>query len=177
MRMAQNTTRKKDLIQLAAVLAVVVLASWLSASWFFRLDLTAEKRYTLAPITRDFLRNMESDVMVKVYLDGELNIGFQKLARATRETLDEIRIVSRGKFHYEFVNPLEAPEARQELEEIGLSPVPVFESSADGRKIQSNVYPYALFSIAGYDLPISLLDNLPGLSGAENLNILSLIHI
>jgi ABC-2 type transport system permease protein len=169
--MAQNTTRKKDLIQLAAFLLVIVLISWLSASWFFRIDLTAEKRYTLAPITRDFLRNMESDVMVKVYLDGELNTGFQKLARATRETLDEFRIVSRGKFHYEFVDPLEAPEVRQELEENGLSPVPVFESSADGRKIQSNVYPYALFNVAGYDLPVNLLDNLPGLSGAENLNI------
>jgi ABC-2 type transport system permease protein len=169
--MAQNTTRKKDLIQLAAFLLVIVLISWLSASWFFRIDLTAEKRYTLAPITRDFLRNMESEVMVKVYLDGELNTGFQKLARATRETLDEFRIVSRGKFHYEFVDPLEVPEVQQELEENGLSPVPVFESSADGRKIQSNVYPYALFNVAGYDLPINLLENLPGLSGAENLNI------
>jgi ABC-2 type transport system permease protein len=169
--MAQNTTRKKDLIQLAAFLLVIVLISWLSASWFFRIDLTAEKRYTLAPITRDFLRNMKSEVMVKVYLDGELNTGFQKLATATRETLDEFRIVSRGKFHYEFVDPLEVPEVQQELEENGLSPVPVFESSADGRKIQSNVYPYALFNVAGYDLTINLLENLPGLSGAENLNI------
>src|SRR5690606_29529096 len=127
--MAQNTTRKKDLIQLAVFLVVIVLISWLSASWFFRIDLTAEKRYTLAPITRDFLRNMESDVMVKVYLDGELNAGFQKLARATRETLDEFRIVSRGKLRYEFVDPIESAEVRQELEETGLSPVPVFESS------------------------------------------------
>ncbi|GAO31824.1 gliding motility-associated ABC transporter substrate-binding protein GldG [Geofilum rubicundum] len=169
--MAQNDTKKKDLIQLAAFLALIVLAGWLSANWFFRIDLTAEKRYTLAPITRDFLRNMESDVMVKVYLDGELNVGFQKLARATREALDEFRIISRGKFHYEFVDPMEDSEARQELEKMELKPVPVFESSADGRKIQSNVYPYALFNVDGYDLPVNLLENLPGLSGAENLNI------
>ena len=169
--MAQNNTRKRDLTQLAAILTVIVLLSVLSASWFFRIDLTAEKRYTLAPITRDFLGNMEPDVMVKVYLDGELNAGFQKLARATRETLDEFKIVSGGKFHYEFVNPQETLAVRQELEEMGLSPVPVFESSADGRKIQSNVYPYAIFNIDGFDLPISLLENLPGLSGAENLNI------
>jgi ABC-2 type transport system permease protein len=169
--MAHNNTRKKDLIQLATFLALIVLIGWLSANWFFRIDLTAEKRYTLAPVTRDFLHDMESDVMVKVYLDGELNVGFQKLARATREALDEFRIVSRGKFHYELVDPQEDSEARKELEEMQLKPVPVFESSADGRKIQSNVYPYALFNVDGYDLPINLLENLPGLSGAENLNI------
>ena len=169
--MAQNNTKKKDITQLLVVLLVIVLIGFLSSFWFFRLDLTSEKRYTLAPITRDFLRNMETDIMVKVYLDGELNVGFQKLARATRETLDEFRIVSQGKLHYKIIDPLDKQSVVQELKDLGLSPVPVFESSADGRKIQSNVYPYALFTIGDYQLSVNLLENLPGLSGAENLNI------
>lgn len=171
MTMLKNRVVKRDLMQLAIVLVVIVLVNLVSARWFFRIDLTAEKRYTLAPVTRSFLRNLEHDVMVKVYLAGDLNVGFQRLARATKETMDEFRLVSRGAFMYEFIDPAANSQAIEELREYGLRPIPVFEAAADGRQIQSNVYPYAILHIDGYDIAINLLENMPGRSGAENLNI------
>jgi ABC-2 type transport system permease protein len=169
--MTQNLSRKRDLTHLAIVILAIVLINVLSAAWFFRLDLTAEKRYTLAPVTSDYLKNLDKEIMVKIYLTGDLNLGFQKLARATREMLDEIKLAAGSNLRYEIVDPNKDGKAVETLKEYNLEAVPVFESAADGRKIQSRVYPYALVSANDLEAPINLLENMSGLSGAENLNI------
>lgn len=169
--MTKNNIRNKDLRQLVLVIAGVVLINLISATYFFRIDLTAEKRYTLAPVTRNFLRNLDKEILVKIYLTGELNVGFAKLSKATKEMLDEIRYVSGSNLQYEIIDPNTNVDAANTLKEFGLSAVPVFETAADGRKIQSRVYPYAVFRVDGYEAPVNLLENMPGLSGAENLNI------
>jgi len=169
--MTKNNIRNKDLRQLVLVIAGVVLINLISATYFFRIDLTAEKRYTLAPVTRNFLRNLDKEILVKIYLTGELNVGFAKLSKATKEMLDEIRYVSGSNLQYEMIDPNSNADAANTLKEFGLSAVPVFETAADGRKIQSRVYPYAVFMVDGYEAPVNLLENMPGLSGAENLNI------
>lgn len=169
--MSKNSTRNRDLKYLVLAIAAVVVVNLLSTQWFFRWDLTAEKRYTLTPVTRNYLRNLDEEILVKVYLTGDLNVGFQKLSRATRELLDEIQQVAGGGLHYELIDPNEQADAQDTLATYGLQAVPVFETEADGRKIQSRVYPYALVQFAGMEAPVNLLENLPGLSGAENLNI------
>lgn len=169
-RWSRPAMLRKDLAQLGAVVALVLAVNVLAQQWYFRLDLTAEKRYTLAPVTKQFLGQNDKQVLVKVYLSGDLNPGFSKLARATRDMLDEFRLASGAALRYEFVDPADSPTAKEELAEYELAAVPVFETQADGRRIQSNVYPYALFNIDDYELPVNLLDNLPGRSGAENLN-------
>lgn len=169
--MTKNNIRNKDLRQLVLVIAGVVLINLISATYFFRIDLTAEKRYTLAPVTRNFLRNLDKEILVKIYLTGELNVGFAKLSKATKEMLDEIRYVSGSNLQYEMIDPNTNTDAANTLKEFGLSAVPVFETAADGRKIQSRVYPYAVFMVDDYEAPVNLLENMPGLSGAENLNI------
>lgn len=126
---------------------VIVLINVVLSGKFFRVDLTEEKRYTLAPVTKSFLSNLETDVFIRVYLDGELNPGFRKLARSSHETLEEFRIISRGRIKYEFIDPTDNSEIVEELKELGVSPVPVFEVTADGRRIQSNVYPFAHFRV------------------------------
>src|SRR5690606_29101146 len=143
---------------------LIVLINVVLSGKFFRVDLTEEKRYTLAPVTKSFLSNLETDVFIRVYLDGELNPGFRKLARSSRETLEEFRIISRGRIKYEFIDPTDNSEIVEELKELGVSPVPVFEVTADGRRIQSNVYPFAHFRVGEYEMVVNLLENVPGLN-------------
>lgn len=169
--MAMRKNWKGNIAELALWIVGIILVNLFFSTRYFRIDLTDEKRYTLAPITKQFLRGFEKDVMVKVYLDGDLNAGFRRLSRATRETLEEFRIVSRGKLYYQFVDPKEEPVALEELKNLDLSPVSLFETTSDGRRIQSNIYPYANFHIEGYELTVNLLENLPGLSGEANLNL------
>ena len=152
------------------VVGIIILNIILS-KFYFRLDLTKEKRYTLAPVTRTFLKNLENEIFVKLYLTGELNVGFLKLSKSTREMLDELRRVSGNRLYYEIIDPTENIDEQSNLKDFGFQYVPVYESTPDGRKIQSRVYPFAIIQMSDYEIGVNLLENLPGLSGAENLNI------
>jgi len=93
-----NKNRKRDLFQLLLVLVTVALFNLISAHWFFRWDLTADKRYTISPVTVNLMKQLDKEVMVKIYLGGDLTVDFQRLSRATREMLDEVGRFSGASF-------------------------------------------------------------------------------
>lgn len=166
---------RKDIIGFTLVVVLVLALNWLASGWFFRLDLTEEKRYTLSSNSRVFLEGMGTDMVVTVYLDGDLNPGFNKLARSTREMLDEFRVHAGDKLIYSFVDPNDGSSSQrkalyEKLQRLGCEPVPVFEASEDGRKTRSMVFPYALVAVGSQTKVVNLLDNIQGYSGAENLN-------
>ena len=110
-----------------------------------------------------------------MYLEGDLNIGFSKLSRATYELLNELKVYGGHELTYTFLDPTttsgkEKKQLQEELKKLSLSPTPVFETQEDGRKTTSYVYPYAVIDINNFQLPINLLENIKGLSGPENLN-------
>ena len=164
----------KSIYHLLMVLAVIVVVNMVADKWFFRIDLTSEKRYTLADITKSFLKSMDDDVLIKVYLAGDLNPGFKRLSRATKEMLDEFDVYT-SSLQYEFIDPgkgtrKEKKEFVERLEKLGLQPYPVIETKEDGRKTKSYVFPYAIIYFQGKEIPVNLLDNIRGMSGQENLN-------
>ncbi len=165
----------RGIATIGVVVALLVGVNYVASRLFFRLDLTSEKRFTLAPVTRTFLKQLDDEVLVKVYLDGELNPGFSRLRKATREMLSEFAVFASKGITWQFVDPLkmtkdQAGDFKTSLEEAGLGGVPVFETTEDGRKTRSLVFPYALVEYGDHQIWINLLDNLPGLSGDENLN-------
>ena len=52
--------RKMDLRNLALFIAAIVLLNVLASEFFTRFDFTAEKRYTLSPITKNILKDLKS---------------------------------------------------------------------------------------------------------------------
>jgi ABC-2 type transport system permease protein len=72
-----------------------------------------------------------------VYLDGEFPAGFKRLARETREMLDEMRAYN-PNIEYEFINPsessdnLERQRIHQQLVEKGLNPTDLQVKTKDG---------------------------------------------
>lgn len=165
----------RRVLSVVAAIGIVLLVNWLVAPLSVRWDLTADKRFTLAPVSRQFLKSLSHEVLVKVYLSGELNAGFTRLKKGTAEMLDELNRVSVHGVRYQFVDPNQLSKADGEelmhsLESAGLGGVPVFEATEDGRKTRSVVFPYALVQVGEYDLWVNLLQNVAGLSGDENLN-------
>ncbi len=104
--MKKRKITDKPLISLVLSLAVVLLLAWILSSFFYRFDLTSEKRYTLSSYSKKSLRNLKKVVLVKVYLDGELNIPFRKMEQRIRETLDEFKVYAGDNLRYEFINPV-----------------------------------------------------------------------
>jgi len=172
--MSGNSNRKKDLISFGLLMAVVVLVYVAASSLVMRIDLTAEKRFTLAEITRDFLSGMEEPVNARIYLTGDLNVGFSRLSESVEEKLGEFDVYAGSRLDYQFIDPNdsddESKRAVEYLAELGLDPVPVYEAKEDGSRSRTLVYPYLVFRSGEADIAVNLLENMPGQSGAENLN-------
>ncbi|WP_439184788.1 gliding motility-associated ABC transporter substrate-binding protein GldG [Carboxylicivirga taeanensis] len=174
--MSVSLNHSNKAVQLLIVFFGMVAIAWLSHQVFFRIDLTSEKRYTLTNTTRQFMQDLDSELYVKVYLEGSLNSGFSRLSNASREMLEELKAEAGRSMQFEFINPDEksAKEKKallEELAEYGFEAQTVFETAEDGRQIQSFVFPYALVYYKERIIGVNLLENLPSRSGLENINI------
>ena len=167
----QRTNR----VHLMLLPIALIIVNMLSAVAHFRIDLTSEGRFTLSNVSRNYLENISDDVIIKLYLDGELNPGFSRLKKATTEMIDELDVCANKNIRYLTLNPSEMQktdyeELTSQLTEVGMGGVPVFETKEDGRKTRTIVYPYVQISSGDKYTWVNLLENIPGLSSDENLN-------
>ncbi len=170
--MWMNSKKTGDLLLLANGLVLVILFNIIAAFYFFRIDLTEEKRYTIQPQTKAILKNLEEVVFVEVFLEGEdLNPEFRRFQKSIRETLEEFRIYSDNKIQYTFTDPLQATNEKArnefiaELNSKGVSPRNVIETR-DGQRVEKFVFPGALISYEGFETGVMLLKG----SRAQNIN-------
>jgi ABC-2 type transport system permease protein len=166
--------KRRDFINLILVFAIIVLLNFISSFVFKRLDLTAEKRYTLAPSTKQMLSGIDDVVFFKIYLDGEFPSGYERLRKATKEMLDEFRIYSKN-IEYEFINPYANPDKKQQTELFkqlyakGIQPGNVDMNDENGTR-QKYVFPGAIVSYRGRELPVQLLKSVNGTASDDQLN-------
>ncbi len=168
---------KKKALHIVSFIGIVILAYFLSEKFFFRWDLTSEKRYSLSDNTKHLLKNLNEEMNVTIYLDGDLNSGFLRLRKATKELLDEFDAYSSKKIQYEFVNPSagatkeERQKKYEELEKKGMRGIVVYDGNKEGESRQKIVYPWAEITYNNKTKTVNLLKNIPNNSGEENLNI------
>ena len=171
----KNVNKKRDITTLIAGVGVILLLNYIGSFAFERFDLTSEKRYTISENSKELSANLEDIVFVKVYLEGEFPAGFKRLRDETREMLNEFRAYSKGNIEYEFINPSESPDEK-EREEIykqlykeGLRPTDLNVKDEDG---QTNkiIWPGAIFTYRGKDVPVQLLKSQMGTSPEMMLN-------
>jgi len=155
----------------ASVLVVMIILALLH----FRLDLTEDKRYTLSEPTKKILRELDRDVFIEVYLDGEMPAGFKKLKRTTEQYLEEFRIMSDRKVSFNFTNPSEGNDndAREkfynQLIDKGLQPVNVMAGDGEGGKTQKMIFPSLTVNCNKVQVPVNFLKNDPSVSADMNL--------
>lgn len=156
-----RSRKSRDLTQFLVLTGTILLLNILSAYFFFRLDLTQDKRYTMAPATRRLLENLPHEVHVDVYLEGEFPAGFKRLQSAVRETLAEFRVHS-NQFSYSFIDPSAGTDLKKRnqlytsLALKGIQPTNLFALEGD-KKIEKLVFPGAIISANGKEEVVMLL--------------------
>lgn len=166
--------RNTDLLNLAIVLGALILLGYVSTFFFARFDLTSEKRYTLTDSTKDLLGELDDVIYVRVYLEGELPAGFRRLRDRTREMLDEFRAYGDQQIEYEFINPAANDEAsnrqlQEQLIKLGVEPTNIQIRQGDGMTTKM-VFPGAVMTYQGEEIPLQLLKSRLGASPEEMLN-------
>jgi len=120
----------------------------------FRIDLTSEKRFTLAAETRRLCNDLHDDVLIKVYLDGSINPGFNRLHKACEDLLNECKQLNSKHFKIEFTTPSkdrtkeETAAVEKQLYEKGLIPEDVYVKSGD-KSTAYKIFPGAIISYKG----------------------------
>lgn len=154
--------KRANLIALVVGIAIIIVVNYISSHLFTRFDLTAEKRYSLAPATKTLLKNLNDIAFFKVYLYGkELPPAFQRLSNETREMLNEFRAYN-DNIHFEFVdlseieNTKDRNDAYRLLVEKGLQPTNL-RMNKKGEASQVTIFPGAIVTYRGKELPLQLL--------------------
>ena len=170
----RKNIRKNSFVQLAIGLAIIVLLNIIGSFAFYRLDLTAEKRYTLSPSTREMLKELKDVVYFKVYLEGEFPAGFKRLRNETREMLNQFRAYS-DKIEYEFIDPSSGNNKKEtealysQLAQIGLNATDLRVKEKDGMTSKM-IFPGAVVTYRDKELPLDLLLTQVGRPPEEVLN-------
>ncbi|MDX2302516.1 MAG: gliding motility-associated ABC transporter substrate-binding protein GldG [Microscillaceae bacterium] len=145
--------RKKHISQFLFGIILLVGLNVVANRYFLRLDLTEDQRYSISPATKKILRNLQQDVYIKVYLEGEFPAGFKRLQKAVREALDEFKIYAGNKLNYRFIDPSlqgkdqkEKNQFYQQLVDKGISPTNLFVGQGDNRS-EKLIFPGAIISL------------------------------
>ena len=159
------------------IILIALLLVLISYFFYFRIDLTEDKRYSVSDLTKELLQSTNKEMKVTVFLDGDLNQGFRTLKSATADMLAEMSLYASQGIQVDFVNPSEA-DTQDEREKKyaalaaeGLTPTAIYEKDKEGKAMQKIVFPWMKIEYGNKSVLVNLLKNVRGLSGAENLNV------
>ena len=185
--------KRRNIKSFATALAVIIAVNFFSSYMFVRADLTGDKKYSLTDFTKQYLRNLKGNVMVRVYLDGnQLPVSFKRMRNEIKDRLDEFRIYGGSKIAYTFINPTENDDKQtrygiyKQLFDMGLRPVEIDDISQD-KETKTMIFPsaivcYTLEAYTGNDgnmrdttivreIGINLLKQDPQLAPGDEQNI------
>lgn len=121
MKLTQRTLS----IRILLYLGIFLLLNLLIYRHFFRLDFTADKRYTLSQSTRDILEELDEPVTITAYFSEELPAGASTMRKDFQDLLYEYESASDGNLVFEFINPNESEEDEQKAQQTGIQPIPL----------------------------------------------------
>ena len=154
---------------------IIVAFNFIANEFYFRLDLTKEKRYTLSPSSIDLVNKLDDDLYVTIFLDGDLPIEYKQLRSATRDILNEYRLLSEGKIKFDFEDILADKDIKDKetiLKEIfqkGLQ-IEQPELKPDEAPTEKYILPSGIVFYKGKEYPINLLKRQFGKSLEVEIN-------
>ena len=164
-----------DLVELGLILGIIIFLNIIAARYFFRLDLTADKHFSLSETSKELLPKLKQKVYVDVFLDGELTPDYERLKRAIKEKLDEFFIYSNGNVQYRFSNPnaIEDKNLKQQYASQLLQKGIEYRYERienEGNVSEQLIFPSALISSGNKEIPVMFLKGNKTAPIAEQLN-------
>ena len=168
----------KNTKKLLVTILALIIANIVGNYFFYRLDLTQDKRYTLSETSLNIIKNAKEPLYIDVFLKGNFPAEFKRLQNETKQILDEFKAYN-PNIIYQFVNPLENPEEAngimQSFIQRGLTPVKI-SIDDKGKQTQEVVFPWAIATYKDKSTKISLLKNKLGATTEQKV-ISSVQHL
>lgn len=175
----KRNLKQSSWIELGAGILLIIFANIISNYIFARIDLTAEKRYSLTQATKQLVKSIDEPVLFRVYLKDTASApfpaDFKRLQNETKQMLNQMRAYNKN-IQYEFVNPnsFTNPEDRrgfyQKLIQKGIQPTQIQVGNGSGMTQTIDIVPAATVTYKGRETAIQLLQQQKYVSQDELLN-------
>ncbi len=134
------------------VFGILLIMNVVFQSFYFRLDLTHDKRYTVTDVTANLLKQVDEKLFVSVYLEGDFPAEFNRLQIETRQFLEELQ-TKNSNLIIEFINP---NDKREELISKGMTPSQLTVEE-NGKLSNAIIFPWAELTYQNKTENVSLL--------------------
>jgi ABC-2 type transport system permease protein len=132
----------------------LIVLNIVSQDFYNRIDLTTDNRYTLAKVTKDIVANIDKQLIVKVYLEGDFPSEFKRLQIETRQFLEELN-AKNSFIKIQFLRP---DNQRERLIKAGMIPSQLTVKE-DGKLSNAIIFPWAEIMYKKKTNIVSLLPN------------------
>lgn len=145
-----------------AALILLILINYLGAVFHARIDLTNDKRYTLTGPVKQMLQDLDSEVTIDIFLEGDIQKDFKKLAGTVEDLLREFREIAGNNIRYRFISPEQEMEGTGKtyadtLSGLGISPINLTAQVKSGQQSQY-IFPTALVHYKNRMIPVNLVE-------------------
>nr|WP_236778443.1 gliding motility-associated ABC transporter substrate-binding protein GldG [Pseudalgibacter alginicilyticus] len=160
----------KKLKHIALLIIILIAINVISNSIYKRFDLTADKRYTLSKASANIIKDVDSPIIIDVFLSGDdFPSEFRKLQNETKQLLEEFSSKN-DNILFQFINPIEDEAHRdqniQQLSNRGLQPMRL-SVQENGKSSEEVIFPWALASYNDTTVIIPLVKNKIGATQQE----------
>src|ERR1051325_9548328 len=108
MKKKQIETLLYSVVGVGAMFLILVVLNFITGTFKQRVDLTAEKLYTLSPGTKEILKKLQGKVELRYYFtqgEKEVDPGLKSFAQRVEDLLAEYKLQSGGKIVVKKYNP------------------------------------------------------------------------
>lgn len=163
---------KSHLKHIAGLIALFVIINLASSHFFIRQDFTINQRFSLSNYSVELSQKIEKQVLVQVFLDGELPSNYKRLQREIGYLLEEYAAYN-SLVKFEFIDPTnenrDPMEVANQFYENGMSPK-VLNQLKNGEMREKIIFPWAIISYDGQKLPVKLISEQNQSENADLIN-------
>lgn len=138
--MNKNETKRQAILIAVIAIGILIAVNIISSTVFSRVDLTKNKTYTLSPISRQIVENLDDKMVVKVFFSDNLPPPYNNLRTQVKDILSDYRTYSNGNLNYEFYNPTgeeQNDELSKEAQKYGIQPVQMQVTDKDKFEVKA----------------------------------------
>ncbi len=152
--------------KLILYIVVVVMINLVGVNLFTRVDLTANKVYSLSPASKEAVATLSEPLTLKILFSANLPAPYNGVERYIHDLLQEYALAGNHYFNYQFFNPSGDDETAAKIQKMALSygikPVQIRAIEKDEVKFQKAYMGMVL--IHG-----DLVESLPAITETEGL--------
>ena len=152
-----ESKHKQLRVQALLIIGLIIFLNLLASRYFYRWDLTKEKRYSLSEVSKQTAKELEAPMLISIYLDGDFPPLIRKFQETIRTTILELKQYGGYRLEFEFVDPSQSPELLKQFQERGFIPIPVRIRTSATDVARKNMFPYAKFRYKGREQYVDLL--------------------